>query len=150
MFKEKIKDLIKPKEEPTGKKKIENLVVLVIILVITIIAINSIWNEDKKTTKEETSYNRKLAENYDELKFPDDTYNNKNLEQSLETILSSISGVGKVKVFINYSESSTLEAMYNETKKESSTEETDDSGGVRTIQQTDTQKDIIYSEESRQ
>ena len=65
----------------------------------------------------------------------------------LESILNSISGVGNVKVFINYSESSTVEAMYNETTKESSTEETDTSGGVRTVQEIDTQKDIIYSEE---
>ena len=78
----------------------------------------------------------------------DNTYNNNNLKESLESILSSINGVGKVKVFINYSESSTLEAMYNETIKESSTEETDNSGVLRTIQQTDTQKDVIYSEES--
>lgn len=149
MLTDKIKDLVKPKEETKGKKKIENLVVLVIILVITIIAINSIWNDDKKTTKESIETDsKKLSSNYEQPKLQDNTYNDKKLEQNLETILSSINGVGRVKVFINYSESSTIEAMYNETKKESSTEETDNSGGVRTIQQTDTQKDIIYSEES--
>ena len=37
--------------------------------------------------------------------------------------------------------------MYNETSKTSSTDETDTYGGNRKIQETDTQKDIIYQEE---
>ena len=149
MIKEKINDLIKTEKETNSKKKIENMVVFIIILVITIIAINSIWNSDKKSSNDETNTsNKKLAINNNEINIDDETYNSNSLEENLETILSSMSGVGKAKVFINYSESSTVEAMYNETTKESSTEETDNSGGVRTIQQTDTQKDVIYSEES--
>ena len=148
MIKEKINNLIKTEKEINSKKKIESMVVFIIILVITIIAINSIWNSDKKSSNDETNTsNRKLATN-NEISFNEETYNSSSLEENLESILSSMSGVGKAKVFINYSESSTVEAMYNETKKESSTEETDTSGGVRTIQQTDTQKDVIYSEES--
>lgn len=145
MFKEKFKGLVKTENKTDNKKKIENLVVFVIILIITIIAINSIWNKDKKFNNNSSVSNKNLAQE-NELK-ADNTVDNSNLEENLERILASINGVGKVKVFINYSESSTLEAMYNETKKESSTEETDTSGGVRTIQQTDTQKDIIYSED---
>ena len=38
--------------------------------------------------------------------------------------------------------------MYNENSKVSSTEETDTSGGKRLIEETDTQKDIIYKEEN--
>ena len=38
--------------------------------------------------------------------------------------------------------------MYNENSKTSSTEETDTSGGKRIIEQKDTQKDIIYKEDS--
>ena len=147
MIKEKINDLIKTEKEVNNKKKIESLVVFIIVLVITIIAINSIWNKDKSSINKATNTsNKKLAIN-NEVNLNESTYNNK-LEEDLEAILSSMNGVGKAKVFINYSESSTVEAMYNETTKESSTEETDTSGGVRTIQQTDTQKDVIYSEES--
>ena len=149
MFREKLNSLVKQEKEKDNKKKIESLVVFVIILVITIVAINSIWNQDKKTKREvDNTTNKNLATISSDSVATQDSYNNIKLEESLESILSSINGVGKVKVFINYSESSTLEAMYNETKKESSTEETDTSGGVRTIQQTDTQKDIIYSEDS--
>lgn len=149
MIKEKINDLIKTEKENNSKKKIESLIMLIIILVITIIAINSVWNSDKKSSDEiKNTSNKKLAVNNNEINLNSETYNSNILEKNLESILSSMNGVGKAKVFINYSESSTVEAMYNETTKESSTEETDTSGGVRTIQQTDTQKDVIYSEES--
>ncbi len=149
MIKEKMKGLIKEEKKTDSKKKIESLVVFLIILVITIIAINYIWNDNKSSSDEITNTsNKKLAINNNEINYKTDTYNNSNLEENLEEILSSMSGVGKTNVFINYSESSTVEAMYNETTKQSSTEETDTSGGVRTIQQTDTQKDVIYSEDS--
>ena len=148
MIKEKVKSLIENEKEADNKKKIESLVVFVIILVITIIAINSILNKDKESSnKTINTSDKKLALTNNEI-LQDETYNDSSLEKNLEEILSSINGVGNAKVFINYSESSTVEAMYNETTKESSTEETDTSGGVRTIQQTDTQKDVIYSEDS--
>lgn len=148
MIKEKVKSLIENEKEADNKKKIESLVVFVIILVITIIAINSILNKDKESSnKTINTSDKKLALTNNEI-LQGETYNNSSLEKNLEEILSSINGVGNAKVFINYSESSTVEAMYNETTKESSTEETDTSGGVRTIQQTDTQKDVIYSEDS--
>lgn len=47
------------------KKKIENLVVFVIILIITIIAINMIWNDDKtnNSKRETNTYSKQLASN---------------------------------------------------------------------------------------
>lgn len=57
-------------------------------------------------------------------------------------------GHGKIDVLITYSETSQVVAMYNENYKESQTEETDKSGGVRTIQEVDRSKDIIYKEEN--
>ena len=38
--------------------------------------------------------------------------------------------------------------MFNENSLVSNTEETDTSGGIRKIQETDSQKDIIYQEEN--
>ena len=70
------------------------------------------------------------------------------MAEQLEEILSKIQGVGEVRAFINYSESSEVVAMYNETSKVSNTEENDTSGGSRKIQETDSQKDIIYKEEN--
>lgn len=73
---------------------------------------------------------------------------NENLEQRLENILTNIEGVGDVKVFINYSESAETVAMYNENSKTSTTEETDKSGGVKKVEQKDSQKEVIYQEQN--
>lgn len=146
MFKDKLNKLVeKDKEEGNNKKKIENLVFFIIILINTIVIINIIWN-DKNTSKnvKEVDTNKKLATTNQvqvEQVSKEDT-----LSQKLEAILSQIQGVGEVKVFINYSESSEVVAMYNENSKSSTTEETDTSGGIRKVQETDSQKDIIYQE----
>ena len=146
MFKDKLNKLVeKDKEEGNNKKKIENLVFFIIILIITIVIINIIWN-DKNTSKnvKEVDTNKKLATTNQvqvEQVSKEDT-----LSQKLEAILSQIQGVGEVKVFINYSESSEVVAMYNENSKSSTTEETDTSGGIRKVQETDSQKDVIFQE----
>ena len=69
------------------------------------------------------------------------------LENKLKNILAKIQGVGDVEVCLNYSESSEVVAMYNENSTTSTTEETDDTGGTRKIEEIDTQKDVIYKEE---
>lgn len=159
MFRNKLKMLIGNNENKEGiegeknqKKKIENLIFFVVLLIITIIAINIIWNGDKETKSENTDSGKKLASqtynvNNNNINTNSSTNTDSNLDTELEEILSKIQGVGEVHVFINYSESSEVVAMYNENSKTSTTEETDTSGGVRKIQETDTQKDIIYQED---
>lgn len=150
MFKDKLKKIIDSKEETEGnnKKKIENLVFFVVILIITVVAINLIWN-GKKDTKQQgiNDSSKKLATN-ENNNTNNETINSNNLEEKLKNILSKIQGVGNVEVCLNYSESSEIVAMYNENSKVSTTEESDKSGGNRKIQETDTQKDIIYQEEN--
>ena len=145
MFRDKL-SFLKPKLEDggvtTNKKKIENLVVFAVILIITIIIINMILGDGKKKTSKEqvNSSSKQLATKTNDSE-------DSSLEEKLKNILQKIQGVGKVEVFVNYSESSETVAMYNENSKVSSTEETDTSGGKRVIEQTDTQKDIVYKEE---
>lgn len=154
MFKDKLK-LLMGKNENGGnnKKKIENLVFLVILFIITVVIINYIWNGNSKSKKTLTNTaGKQLAttQSKSSTSFESDSNvsNSKNeLEQRLEAILSNISGVGSVKVFINYSESSETVAMYNENSKTSVTEETDTSGGVRKVEETDSQKEIVYQED---
>lgn len=142
---EKIKSMIVKDNEENNKKKIENLVVFVIILIITLIIINYVWNDgDKKNSnnvKEENSY-KQLATTVNSVS------NKTDLEQKLENILSKIDGVGKVSVLITYSQSSEVIAMYNETSKSSFTEEEDSEGGKRKIDETDSTKEIIYTQEN--
>ena len=149
MFKDKLKGLINPEEgNKNNKKKIENLVFFVIILIVTIVIINIIWNGDKDSSHDKDVQNdtsKQLANtNTSSIEVSSNTANE--LEIKLEEILSKIQGVGEVKVFINYSESSEMIPMYNENSKTSNTEETDTSGGTRKIEETDSQKEIIYEE----
>ena len=153
MLGNKLKKLIntdEEKQEGNNKKKIENLVFLVVILIITVVAINVIWNgNSKKNKQEENSQNSKqVAQNINNIAIETSSSTSKELEKNLETILSRIQGVGEVKVFINYSESSEIIPMYNESAKNSNTEETDTQGGIRKIQEQDSQKEIIYKEEN--
>ena len=149
MFKDKLKGLINPEEgNKNNKKKIENLVFFVVILIATIVIINIIWNGDKDSSNDKGIQNdtsKQLANtNTSSIEVSSNTANE--LEIKLEEILSKIQGVGEVKVFINYSESSEMIPMYNENSKTSNTEETDTSGGTRKIEETDSQKEIIYEE----
>ncbi len=99
MFKEqmnKIKSLIvgNSQEEGKNKKKIENLVAFLIILIITLIAINVILKDDKKSIENNDDPYKELAnENKQNTK---DTSNNE-LEEKIEHILSTMSGVRKSK-----------------------------------------------------
>lgn len=148
MLKEKIKQLIAKGENVDNKKKIENLAVFLVILVITLIAINIIWNGDKNKKDEESEYdpNKKLAMETVE------TSNNSNIQNDLsmqlEEILEKIDGVGKVKVLITYSQTNEVIPMYNEDTSQKDTEEKDTSGGTRKIIETDVSKEIIYKEEN--
>ena len=152
MFKDKLNKLFR-KEDDSGtnnKRKIENLVFLIVLLIITVVAINLIWNGSKNEANDETNNTTKqLATTNSQTQSNQiQGMSESDLETRLEEILSQIQGVGEVKVLLNYSESSEVVAMYNETSKTSNTEETDTSGGTRKIQETDTQKDIIYQEDN--
>ncbi len=140
MLKDKLNEFIK--NDGNNKKKIENLVALIIVLIITIILINYILKSDnKKEIKDNKLANTVLAS----TESKDDNINN-DMQKQLEIILSTIKGVGKVNVYISYSESSKTIAMYDEKTTTSSTEETDSSGGLRNTTSTQVQKDVIFSE----
>lgn len=125
------------------KRQIENIVVFIVILIITVIIINSTWSSDKEKDNKNTNTTSKvLAQNVES-----DTSNQEDLETKLEDILESINGVGKVKVLIKYSESSTVVAMYNETSSESTTKENDGDGGSKDVTETENKKEIVYTEE---
>lgn len=145
-MKEKLSKLIKG--EGDNKKKIENLIFLLIVLVITIIAINSIWNGDKKEHESSNSNasNKQLAQT-DDIQTTS-AYVEESLETKLENILSKINGVGKVNVMITYTESTQMVPVYNKTQKTSNTDETDSGGGTRKIEEHDVSEEVVYQEEN--
>ncbi len=139
---ENLKNSLIKSEKKDNKKSIENLVVFAILLVIVIVAINYIWKGDNKKNNINSS-NKILADTniIEENTISD----NNDLEQRLESILSSISGVGEVEVLITYSQTSSINPVYNEDYDESITEEEDTSGGKRTISTTSNKKEVVSS-----
>lgn len=135
----KLKNIFSPKE---GKKKIENIVVFIIILIITIVAINYIWSG-----KKESSNSVPEAEHRNDVVQVSNIEKEDETEVKLKRILSNIEGVGKVDVMITYSQTSRKVPIYNENTKGSNTTETDSSGGSRTISEEDSQKEVIYKED---
>lgn len=127
MKKEKLKEMFK------GKRKTENLVVLLVLLIVVVIAINYIWKDESENeiTENESNYIKEVSVS---------TENKDETETKLEEILSTINGVGKVKVMLTYKVSSSITPVYDETSKVSNTTENDDSGGTRTILQTEERK----------
>ncbi len=144
MLSEKLKKMFS-KNDGNNKKKIENILVFIVILAITIVAINYIWNGDKWS---QSSNSVPDAENDNTVVQVSSDVNYDENEEKLANILSNISGVGKVKVLLTYSQTSTYVPIYNENVKSSNTTETDSAGGSRTVEENDSQKEVIYKEDS--
>ena len=140
------KEFFKKNEEgqDNKKKQIENIIVFIIILIVTVLIINSMWSSNDKGSKDNTQDTSKVLA---QTTLANTTYQD-DLETELEDILESIDGVGKVKVLIKYSESSSVVAMYNETTSESTTKENDGDGGSKDVKETENKKEIAYTDEN--
>ena len=140
-------------KDASQKKKIENLVFFLILLIVVVIAINLIWQPDDSKNSNIINSEKQFVtqnENTTVLATEQTGTNIENqeyiLKNELENILSNIDGAGKVQVMITYTESSTVQPIYNENINESQTEETDSTGGVRTIAETDSSREVVYTE----
>lgn len=128
-----------------NKRKIENIIFFIIILVITLVLMKYIWkdNSDNLKTKEENNMYFEASEKTTNI-----VTQKYELEEKLENILSTIKGVGEVNVFINYSESSSSIPLYDESTTTSTTTEGDSSGGTRNTVETENQKEVVFTEKS--
>ncbi len=124
-------------------KKMENLVSFLIILIITLIVINKILENDEK---EIVDYENMVGVELAGSKKPENDFENNELEKRLESILSKISGVGKVSVLLTYKESSSIVPIYNLNSSKIDTEEKDNSGTSKLTENESIQKDVIISE----
>ena len=141
MLKEKLNKLLK--SDGNDKKKTENLVFVLIILIVTVIAINVIWKDEEIKDSNIIDNSKKLAVNNEEKII----YQQDSLEVKLENILSTISGVGDVDVLITYNETEEVIPVYNKKEKKSVTNETDSSGGTRVVEESDISQEVIYQNE---
>jgi len=127
-----------------SKRKIENLCFFIGILILTLILMKSIWkgNSEKLKLDEKENYTDEV------LAIDNNNQKNNEIEDKLEDILSSIKNVGKVNVFINYSESTSSIPLYDESTTTSTTTEGDSSGGTRNTVETENQKEVVFTEKS--
>lgn len=133
-----------PGEKLNNKKNIENLSFLAVLLIIIIVSINFIWKPRKNTKNEIQNVNKILANNNIIENNMTNNYEN-NLEQKLKNILSNIEGVGNVDVLITYSQTSSINPIYNEDYGENVTEEEDVNGGKRKISSSTNKKEVVSS-----
>ncbi len=139
---EKLKNMFSNKE-----KRVENLVSFLIILVITLIVINKILKGDEKQDEDYKNEAGVELASSSSISVQDNNLSNE-LEKRLENILTKIDGVGKVSVLLTYRESSSLVPIYNISSSVSTTQETDTSGGTRTTETENNQKDVIKDSSS--
>ena len=92
IFKPKVKQQNEDGENKTNKRKIENLVVFLIILIITLIVINTILGKNKNSDEVDSGYKTLAIRDSDDGKIEEDE-----LEKKLEAILETIDGVRKCK-----------------------------------------------------
>ena len=145
MIKDKLKKII---GKNGNKRKAENTIFFILILIVTVFFIDNIWTSEKSNSNKNensTSSGKVLADLIEDNENSENAKDN-TLEARLSNILGTIKGVGKVNVFINYSQSSSSIPIYDETTTTSTTSETDSSGGVRNVTETQTQKDVIFKE----
>ena len=117
----KLLDIFKNKE-----KRIENLVFLLVLLIVTLLIINSILKDDKSLKNVSEDESKKGASFINAQKENNDHINNNlELEKRLEVILSKIKGVSNVSVLITYSETEEIVPLYNINNSSNQTEEGD-------------------------
>ncbi|MBE5822327.1 MAG: hypothetical protein E7311_07080 [Clostridiales bacterium] len=141
----KVKELFEKyrKGEIADKKKIENIVYILIMLVILVIGINQIWfTEDKEKIED----NKQVITNSN-LNEEETT---QDLEVRLKNILEKVSGVSNVSVLINYIETKQIQPIYDTQEKETTTNETDNEGGNRNIIEKDYSKTVVYEEKNNE
>ena len=150
----KLKDLINSftSKEVATKKKVENLIFFVVMLILLVIGINYIWFNDSSGGDDVNLDNAKHITD-DTVKekattvYSDNIYN-ENLDKRLESILSKVNGVSNVSVLITYSNNTKIVPVYNIEDSETVTNETDSDGGKRDITEKSYTKEVVYDEKS--
>lgn len=122
------------------RKRVENLIFLIILLVILLISINYIFSttdKNNETSNSTTSKNNIIDNNEKTNENTGMVTSQTNLENKLSDILSKINGISEVSVLLTYSTDTKQNVVYN-TKEESSDGKTS------------TEKSVAYNEQSGQ
>ena len=137
-FIDKIKKYL---EEANNKKFINNLFIILIIGIILLIVAN-IFMEQKKDRQIDLE-----SEEISKEPINNDLDYGVVLERKLESILSQIKGVSKVKVMITLEDTVEKIPAFNTTKNNETTNEIDSQGGTREIVREDTTIQVVTGSE---
>jgi len=124
------------------KRKNQNLALIIILLVISLIAINTIFNDEKtkSSTKATTaSETTKTSNNLGTSEYTE-------IEENLKAILEEISGVSEVSVMLTYSSYGKMIPVYD-VKEDVNVEENGVDENSKTSKQTVTEKKVAYEEQ---
>ena len=138
----KIKKIIEKykNNEISDKKKVENLIYFLVMLVILVIGMNTIFFKNDKEKIQTNQIKESSNTNSNNLE------NTNNIEEKLEKILSKVKGVTNVNVMVTYESDKQVVPIYNLEEKETTTKETDSSGGIRDTNQKDYTRQVIFQE----
>ncbi len=138
------------------KKKSQNLVLIIILLAISLIAINNIFDDSTNTNtnattnattnttnKSKTNDKKTIVETGNNLENTEYT----ELEGRLKSILDQISGVDDVSVMLTYSSYGKMIPVYD-IKEDVDIEETGVAESNKTSQKTVTEKKVAYEEQN--
>lgn len=124
--------------EGKSSKIINNLIVIIIICVIALIAYSVFMPKDmSKKDNSSLVSTEEEAEASAPANYADD------METRLEEILGKINGVGKVEVLITYDTTTEVVPAFDVTESKQVTEEEDNQGGIRTINQENTSSNLV-------
>lgn len=134
--------MIEKLKEKFKEKKIENLVTFLVILVVTLIIINNILKDDKNVEIENNSNTTQLVTT------EKNNVEEENLEIRLEKILSQIQGVGEVDVLITYSQTNSINPLYNENTSTSTTKDNSNESNSKITETQSISKEILTDSSS--
>ena len=137
------------------EKRVENLIFLLVILIITLIIINNILDGENKKDggiKSNSKSNKIIESNSEEILEVDEynyslNYNNPEFEKRLENVLNKIKGVSNATVLITYAQTEEIVPIYNENNSTSEIEE-GEGNNKKITKEEEISKDIILDNSS--
>jgi stage III sporulation protein AG len=138
---EKLKNLLETKNR---KKLIENSVIAIIIGIILIITASTLLGGSSKKNTVAESDKKSGTELVSRNIIQDDS---STLKRELETILSQVSGAGRVTVMITYESGKESVPATDVKRTDNTTNEKDTSGGTRDITDNDFESKVVYEEQ---
>ena len=137
------------------EKRVENLIFLLVILIITLIIINNILDGENKKDREiksNSKSNKIIESNSEKILEVDEynyslNYNNPEFEKRLEIVLNKIKGVSNATVLITYAQTEEIVPIYNENNSTSEIEE-GEGNNKKITKEEEISKDIILDNSS--